>query len=208
MAWEAAVASALGAHMQNQANKKQARNQMAFQERMSNTSYQRGMADMRRAGLNPILAYKQGGASTPAGAMATMQNVGAAGVEGYSKMSSARQAQEQTKKISEEAKTIVQTRDFAKTLHEERWARQFATMSKENVLASVMAKLNGVDIKDLLGAYDINLTQRENLKSLLQMIQQNSSVINKEYEGAKDAAGKFFADLFNDFMASNEGKTR
>lgn len=42
-----------------------------FQERMSNTQYTRAMADMRGAGLNPILAYKQGGAGTPGGATAS-----------------------------------------------------------------------------------------------------------------------------------------
>jgi hypothetical protein len=44
----------------------------AWQERMSNTSYQRAMDDMKKAGLNPILAYQQGGASTPGGAQGTI----------------------------------------------------------------------------------------------------------------------------------------
>jgi len=46
----------------------QANKQMRFQREMSNTSYVRAMDDMRAAGLNPALAYSQGGASTPGGA--------------------------------------------------------------------------------------------------------------------------------------------
>lgn len=47
----------------------QALNEMEFQREMSGSAYQRAMADMQKAGLNPLLAYDQGGASTPAGAM-------------------------------------------------------------------------------------------------------------------------------------------
>jgi len=69
-----------GTHSQNKANRRMAREQMAFQERMSNTSYQRARRDMEAAGLNPALMYGAHGASTPSGAMATQENALGRGV--------------------------------------------------------------------------------------------------------------------------------
>lgn len=56
-------------------NASQAQQQMAFQESMANTQYQRAVADMQAAGVNPALAYSQGGNVAPSGAAASSSGV-------------------------------------------------------------------------------------------------------------------------------------
>lgn len=58
----------------NAFNAAEAEKNREYQTEMSNTAYQRGMADMAKAGLNPILAYQKGGASSPTGSMASAVN--------------------------------------------------------------------------------------------------------------------------------------
>ncbi len=94
-----------GQERANVQNLRIAREQMAFQERMSSSSWQRAVSDMKLAGINPMLAYMKGGASSPAGAQARMENVMAPAV---SSAMHAKRLQKELRIMDEQAKNIVQ----------------------------------------------------------------------------------------------------
>lgn len=86
----------LGQQQANAANAQQAQRQMEFQAEQTGSSYQRGVADMKAAGLNPMLAYSQGGAASGGGASASMGNELGAGANAAQSALMARQQMQQS----------------------------------------------------------------------------------------------------------------
>lgn len=91
-----AGASIVGGLIANRSRSGEAAKNRRFQERMRNTEWQAAVTDMEKAGMNPALAYQQGGASSPGGTMPRVEDAISPGI------SSAMQA----KRLGAEIKAI------------------------------------------------------------------------------------------------------
>ena len=117
---------------------------MAFQERMSNTAYQRSMADMRRAGLNPILAYKQGGASSPGGAQPNLVNLSPGIQAGVNSAISGMKAGTEIEKLERETNLLF-----------EKWQTEMSEAEMRSTANDYINELKDLDVQERKAAVAI-----------------------------------------------------
>lgn len=153
------VAQAIGQNSANKANIQAAEDQMDFQRHMSNTAYRRGMRDMKKAGLNPILAGRLGGASSPAGAMPNIQNTmsgmaatGAAVSQAYNNSALTAAQVEQTKAQTKLINVQANKADTTQTLYD--IAQDFLEANEGRIRKAGKRLLTMLD--DVEEAFDTN----------------------------------------------------
>jgi hypothetical protein len=192
-----AAASLFGGKKQNDANAAMARQQMEFQERMRATQYQTAVADLKAAGLNPMLAYSQGGAGTPVGATAQMGNpLGEAGNsarEAAMAVANFKQLQTQNELTQEQAKLTYE--QAAKTEQD----KKVGAAQVANIDADTTDKLNRNAAKGKFGNMQDTI-----LRDIQNRAEQ--SVTQSAYQGAQTQYTKQLTRLAKKGYAPSPGR--
>jgi len=194
----AAIGGALisheGAESQNQANLNLTSKNRRFQKFMSDTAVRRRMRDLRGAGINPILAAKYD-ASSPAGAMAHMENVGLATTQGASSGLGMLKTHKDTEMVDRLLAPAGVTEDIGDFL-------QGITGNIDKIANTIT---NGIG-ELYAGSYQLGEQIRNELKSGLQSIGQNvremQGDLDQKIQAFKQGAKEIIIQIQNDYGGS------
>lgn len=163
-------------------NAEQADKQMRFQKKMSDTAYQRSARDLEKAGLNRVLALGSP-ASSPAGAMGTMPDLGQTAIGSSS-------AKSVIAKQKEEAKLLVEQQAL---VGDQRY--QARTQGDANVANAAQARANEAYYKELKNKIpaEIQSLQAEAANKLAQIPNMDALARINEAEAAQQEMLKALA---------------
>lgn len=157
-----------GSSAQKKANKTNIQlqqKQLDWQERMSNTEWQRGVQDMKAAGLNPMLAFSQGGASTPNVSAAQVIPEDAWGKAAHSAGQTAMQAMMLKQQEANIQLTQAQTR---KTMEEAVTAAVTSANARERQHYEIEAIRKGIE--RTVSEFQLSDSQRNQIEQMLPLL--------------------------------------
>jgi len=181
------IGSLIGGIAGQATSAKSVHDQMAFQERMSNTAWQRGVADMRKAGINPMVAFGQGPASAPSGASFQGQDVVTPAIhsarEGVRQKAELGMLLDQRRNVQEDTQVKKRQQDFIQTQRKEALTRM-----KMNTASARQMDAQQAEIDATAGVYRTKFGR--GLKYVEPFLEFGSGLL-RAYTGLRSGGGGF-----------------
>lgn len=186
----------------NSANTAMSREQMEFQERMSSTAHQREVADLKAAGLNPILSTRLGGASSPGGSMPNIipvdglargiERAGSTATQAVLQDAALKNTQANTAKTQADAVASV---EHARLMHAQRFQVNADTERTMNYVDQQKTRLEA-ELRQITENTNLTVQQRRNAAV---------DFIVKNYQVSSAKAAAAVANIDDKFFRSGVG---